>query len=223
MVYTEALEKLFRSAEFQDNLGVTVQGWVRAAIDKIDVGPDGAVSISADRINVGELDAALVNVTNLNAQNIKSGDIQFLTDDDGNGELSTMVFYNGVNPSKKNAVWDVNGLTLNDPDTYNTGTGVASKRVEIINGQIRLVSGDAITAALDGDGINASAITLGAMPGGANLIPNSSFELSDFSTLETITKSTTAELAAWVTISTISEENVSATNNQFELTSFGYL
>lgn len=222
VVYTEALEKLFRSAEFQDNLGVTVQGWVRAAIDKIDVGPDGAVSISADRINVGELDAALVNVTNLNAQNIKAGDIQFLTDDDGNGELSTMVFYNGVNPSKKNAVWDVNGLTLNDPDTYNTGTGVASKRVEIINGQIRLVSGDAITAALDGDGINASAITLGAMPGGANLIPNSSFELSDFSTLETITKSTTAELAAWVTISTISEENVSATNNQFELTLFGY-
>jgi hypothetical protein len=222
IVYTEALGKLFKSSEFQDNLGTTIQGWVRAAVDKIDVGPDGDVSISADRINVGELDAGLVNVTNLNAQNIKAGDIQFLTDDDGNGELSQMVFYNGVDSNKKNAVWDVNGLTLNDPDTYNTGTGVASKRVEIINGQIRLVSGDAITAALDGDGINASAITLGAMPGGANVIPNSSFELSDFAVLQTTTRSSTAELADWVTISTISPENVSATNNQFELTSFGY-
>jgi len=220
MVYTEALGKLFKSSEFQDNLGTTIQGWVRAAIDRVDVGPDGEVSISADRINVGELDAALVNVTNLNAGNIKAGDIEFTADVD-NG-LSQMTFYNGADSNKKNAVWDVNGLTLNDPDTYNTGTGVASKRVEIINGQIRLISGDATTAALDGDGINASAITIGAMPGGANLIPNSSFELSDFSVVQAATKSTTAELAAWVTISTISPENVSATNNQFELTSFGY-
>jgi hypothetical protein len=219
MVYTEALGKLFKSSEFQDNLGTTVQGWVRAAIDRFDVGPDGDVSMSADRITAGELDAALVQVTNLRADSIKAGDIEFTSDvDDG---FSKMTFYN-TDGAKRNAVWDVDGLTLNDPDTYNTSTGVASKRVEIVNGQIRLISNDATTAALDGDGINASAITVGAMPGGANLIPNSSFELSVFSTLQTTTKSSTAELGAWVTISTISPENVTSASNQVELSVFGY-
>jgi len=219
MVYTEALEKLFKSSEFQNNLGVTVQGWVRAAIDKFDVSPEGEVSISADRINTGELNAALVNVTNLNAQNIKAGDIEFTSGEAD--EMTTMTFYN-VGRTQKSAVWDAEGLILNDPLTYNSSTGVASKRVEIVDGQIRLISGDATTAALDGDGINASSITIGAMPGGANLIPNSSFELSDFATLQTSTKSTTAELAAWVSISTISPHNITSASNEIYLESYTY-
>lgn len=213
-VWAEVPGKLFRASEGDDGWS-----WVRAAIDKFDVGPTGEVSIAADRINTGELNAGLVNVTNLNASNIKAGDIEFISD--AGGELSEMVFYNpdGI---KKNAVWDVTGLTLNDPDTYNVSTEVASKRVEIVDGQIRLISGDATTAALDGDGINASAITIGAMPGGANQIPNSSFELSDFAILQTVTKSTTAELAGWVTISTISPQNITSASNEIYLESYTY-
>lgn len=211
LVYSELAGKIYRAT--------ATDTWVRAAIDKVDVGPDGEVSIAADRVNTGELNAALVNVTNLKASNIKAGDIEFVAD--GNDGLSEMIFYNpdGI---KKNAVWDVTGLTLNDPDTYNSATGVSSKRVQITDGQIRLISGGATTAALDGDGINASSITLGAMPGGANLIPNSSFELSDFSTIQTVTKSTTAELAAWVSISTISPQNITSSSNQIQLETYTY-
>jgi hypothetical protein len=220
MVYTESLGKLFKSSEFQNNLGTTVQGWVRAAIDKVDVSADGEVSISADRITAGELDAALVNVTNLNAESIKAGDIQFNSRLGDNG-LSEMIFYNS-DGSKKSAVWDVTGLTLNDLATYNLSTGTATKRVDIKDGQIRLVYNDATTAAIDGEGINATAITVGAMPGGANMIPNSSFELSSFVIPVVTTKTTTAELAAWVSVTNVSQVNLTATNNQFELSSFGY-
>lgn len=211
LVYAEDQGKIFRAT--------ATDTWQRAAIDKIDVSADGEVSVAADRVNTGLLDAGIVNVTNLNAENIKAGAIEFIADDD-NG-LSKMNFYytDGI---KKTATWDVTGLTLNDPDTYDSATSVSAKRVEIRDGQIRLISDGVTTAALDGTGINASAITLGAMPGGANLIPNSSFELSDFSAITTLTKSTTAELAAYVSVSTVSPVNVTSVSNQIELTTFGF-
>ena len=212
IIWAENYGKLYRAASNDT--------WVRAAVDKIDVGPDGEVTIAADRITTGELNASNVNVTNINAQNILAGDIELDSNDDSG--LSTIVFYHPDGGGKKAAQWDATGLVLNDPYSYNATNGYSAKRVEIVDGTIRLISGDATTAALDGDGINATSITVGAMPGGSNMVLNSSFELSPFSSPTTQTKTSTAELAAWISITNISPVNITSASNQLELSTYGW-
>lgn len=213
-VWSESQGKLFRASD-----GDAGWAWVRAAIDKFDVGPSGEISITADRIYGGVLNAGSMTVYDLQADSIKAGDIA-IGSKVGSTGLDNITFYN-AGTSVTAAYWDASGLILNDTDTMQAN-GTAEKRIEIVDGQIRLISGDATTAALDGDGINATSITVGAMPGGANIIPNSSFELSDFATLQSVTKTSTADFAAWLAVTNVSPVNVTATNNQFELTSYSY-
>jgi hypothetical protein len=53
--------------------------------------------------------------------------------------------------------------------------------VYIHDGKIDLINSSGVTTgALDGNGINATSITVGQLPGGSNAIPNSSFELAGF-------------------------------------------
>jgi hypothetical protein len=57
----------------------------------------------------------------------------------------------------------------------------STRRVLIAGDQVTLFddNGNSVVA-FNADGVNASAITTGSMPGGSNLVPNSSFELSPF-------------------------------------------
>jgi hypothetical protein len=168
-VYSQSAGKLFR---------VTSSDlWQRAAIDKIDVGSDGTVAIAADRIATGTLDAGLINVTNLNVSSLRSGDISLVADNDDN--LSEISFKD--EEGEVVSRWNSSGLTIFGAGALDeNGLG---KRVYISDGSIKLINGEGTeTAAISGDGINASSITLGQLPGGSNSIPNSSFELAAFGT-----------------------------------------
>lgn len=194
---------------------VTTDGQVVAS--KILVQGDDSF-IDGSIIKAGEIDAETVTIKNIDAGIIKAGNIEFSSE---SNELSKITFYY-PGREQKAATWDVNGLVLNDPDTYSQENGYSSKRVEISDGRILLISNGKTTGALDGDGINATVITEGALPGGSNIIPNASFEIADYNLTNTIVKDTTALLAGWVSISTISPQNVSAASNRVQIESFGY-
>lgn len=163
-VYSDTQEKLFRVSAA--NL------WQRAAIDRIDVGPDGVVTIAADRITTGTLNAGNVEVTNLTVRSLNSGDIE-LVDENDTG-LSEIRFKNAS--GNYVSTWNRDGLEIKAQNSTN-------KRVLISEGTINLINDDGdLTAALDGNGINATSITIGQLPGGSNSIPNSSFELAAFGT-----------------------------------------
>jgi hypothetical protein len=151
--------------------------FLRAAIDKIDVSSDGTVAIAADRIATGTLDAGIINVTNLNVSSLRSGDISLVADNDDN--LSEISFKDEAGEVVSR--WNSSGLTIFGAGALDeNGLG---KRVYISDGSIKLINGEGTeTAAISGDGINASSITLGQLPGGSNSIPNSSFELAAFGT-----------------------------------------
>jgi hypothetical protein len=194
---------------------VTTDGQVVAS--KILVQGDDSF-IDGSIIKTGEIDAENVTIKNIDAGIIKAGNIEFSSE---SNELSKITFYY-PGREQKAATWDVNGLVLNDPDTYSQENGYSSKRVEISDGRILLISNGVTTGALDGDGINASVISEGALPGGSNIIPNASFEIADYNLKDTIVKDTTALLGGWVSISTISPQNVSAASNRVQIESFGY-
>jgi hypothetical protein len=176
--------------------------------------------LTADKITSGTIDANVIDVTNLNASQIRAGDIQFLSDTGPRAGASAIIFFGpGEGNTSRGVVWDVDKLVLNDLDTYEYGPDQSSKRVEIANGAINIFSGNVSAVALDGAGINASVIDRGAMPGGSNMIPNSSFELSGFVTPATSTKSTTAELGAWLSGSAI---NITAVGDAITMTTYGY-
>jgi hypothetical protein len=163
-VYSDTQGKLFRVSAA--NL------WQRAAIDKIDVSSTGEVTITADNITAGNLNAGVVNITDLNVQSINSGDIE-LVDDNDTG-LSEIRFKNAS--GNYVSTWNRDGLEIKAQNSTN-------KRVLISEGTINLINDDGdLTAALDGNGINATSITIGQLPGGSNSIPNSSFELAAFGT-----------------------------------------
>jgi hypothetical protein len=176
-----------------------------------------------------ELDAEEVNIRNLDANEIRAGDIGFFAfGGSRSAGLSQIVFFGrdeGV--TSRGVVWDVDRLTLNDLDTYVYGTlpgavvrnDASTKRIEIENGAINVYEDNVPRVAIDGSGINASAITLGAMPGGSNMIPNSSFELSGFAAPTTTTKTLTAELGAWLTSSAI---NITAVGDALTMPTYGY-
>ena len=73
--------------------------------------------------------------------------------------------------------WDENGLKIVDPTD-------PARYLLISSGEVRFTTDDGATfpLAITPEGINASAINLGALPGGHNLVLNSSFELAAFAT-----------------------------------------
>lgn len=195
MVYAETQAKMYRVS----STGI----WVRAAIDRIDVGSDGDVAIAADRITTGILDAANINVTNLNAESILSGDISLASDTENKLSTITVKDEAGLNV----ATWNSTGLSI-----YPPGTDAAGQRVVLANGAMRVYDDEGVpTTAIDGQGINASAITLGAMPGGANIIPNSSFELAPFAFTSTSALSDGYSLRTYQTVTNVSLVNASQT------------
>jgi hypothetical protein len=113
------------------------------------------------------------NFTNLSVDSLSMpGRVRFGT---SSGQLESFQVltpdYQGVA-----AQWNQDGLQISDGDITN------SDRIYINGSQIDLIAADGTTLnSITADGINASAITFGALPGGSNLIPNSSFEFAPFS------------------------------------------
>ncbi|CAB4190427.1 hypothetical protein UFOVP1191_59 [uncultured Caudovirales phage] len=79
IAFSQSDGKLYRNGLPEPNVtpgnGAFDGLWIRAALDAIDVSPDGTIRISADRITSGTIDAGIVNVTNLNATNLQTGKI----------------------------------------------------------------------------------------------------------------------------------------------------
>jgi hypothetical protein len=116
-------------------------------------------------------------ITGLEVKALKmNGAISFTSKANSGGDIDAIRVYDRTyTPAREVAIWDVNGIVISD-------TGLStSRRIAISGSAIELLNADGGSiVALSPDGINASAITSGALPGGSNLIPNSSFELSPF-------------------------------------------
>lgn len=133
--------------------------------------------VSATPTLVGSADIAANSVT---ADHIIAGSLD--ADDIGAGTLTirpTAGFAEGIRVLNGSGVelglWDELGIKITDPAN-------ASRYVLIDAGQVKFTQDGGVTfpAAITPDGINASAINFGSVPGGHNLILNSSFELGEF-------------------------------------------
>lgn len=120
------------------------------------------------------------DISNLEVTSLKmAGAIQLGADTQGNLD-AIRIYDRTYTPAREIARWDTNGIQLSD-------TGLStSRRISITGEQIELIDADGNSiVALSPDGVNASSITSGALPGGSNLIPNSSFELAPFNSTAT--------------------------------------
>ena len=125
------------------------------------------------RVNLdGSIAANKATITDLSVDSLRmDGRVRFGT---SNGQLeSFQVLSSDLNGVA--AQWNQDGLQISDGDITN------SDRIYINGSQIQLLSAAGETLnAITAEGINASTISFGALPGGSNLIPNSSFEFAPF-------------------------------------------
>ena len=120
----------------------------------------------------------------LSAEVIKTGTLYISLSDDS--MLDGVRVKSG---GKDVGLWNETGLYIyeaDDPGNY----------VRLYEAGITVFRDGSPTVAITPDGINATAITLGALPGGNNIIPNSSFELVNFAAEATIDITWTAS-ADW--------------------------
>jgi hypothetical protein len=164
----------------------------------------------------GRIRANAASFTDIDVRSIKMmGAVQFGADDtDG---ISSIKVYNSS--SVQVAQWDETGIQISDE-----GIG-SSKRIQITGGQISIFDSDGNElAAITGSGINASSITVGAMPGGTNRIPNSSFELTTFASnaAAPATIDSDADFNTNFRATGVTNVNVTITGGAITMTSFGY-
>lgn len=161
-----------RVGSYPDAISPTFQGFWAGAADPLEAEFSASTSGELRAINASFIDA---DVANLNVSALKmNGAIEFGQDSDGDVS-SIQVFDTSVTPRKEVARWDTGGLQIST-----NGIG-STRRVLITGDQVELIDDDGNSVvAFNADGVNASAITTGSMPGGSNLVPNSSFELSPF-------------------------------------------
>ena len=165
-------EGVARVGSYPDAISPTFQGFWAGAADPLAAEFSASTSGELRAVNASFIDA---DVANLNVSALKmNGAIEF--GQDSNGDVSSIqVFDTSVTPRKEVARWDTGGLQIST-----NGIG-STRRVLITGDQVELIddNGNSVVA-FNADGVNASAITTGSMPGGSNLVPNSSFELSPF-------------------------------------------
>ena len=126
------------------------------------------------RVNLdGSIAANKATITDLSVDSLRmDGRVRFGT---SNGQLESFQVLNGDLQGVA-AQWNQDGLQISNGDITN------SDRIYINGSQIELLAADGTSLnAITAQGINASTITFGALPGGSNLIPNSSFEFAPFS------------------------------------------
>jgi hypothetical protein len=165
--------------------------------------------ITGNDIAAGSIIAEHISTTGLDASSIKTGTLTV------GGVPNAPDFFIVVNSSGVEiGRWDQNGLLIKDPvNTLN--------QIRIINGIISFSSDGGVTwtTAISGAGITADSIKLGISPGGHNMIPNASFELSAFAT----TLQRLWDVAAdWGASIAASDVNVTKTGSALVMTTVTY-
>jgi hypothetical protein len=164
------------------------------------------------RVNLdGSIVANNATITDLSVDSLRmDGRIRFGT---SNGQLQSFQVLTS-DLSGVAAQWNQDGLQVSDGDITN------SDRIYINGSQIQLLNADGATLnAITAEGINASTIKFGALPGGSNLIPNSSFEFAPFSLGANGTPNNTAGVG---TTFNITETGNTTTGFTMVLSNYGY-
>ena len=150
-------------------------------------------------IAAGSVTAEHIAVSGLSADQITAGTL----------ELSPMAsFADGIRVLDAGGVeigrWDEFGIKIADPTN-------AARFVLIDSGQVKFTTtgGASFDIALTPDGLLGDAIRIGALPGGHNLVLNSSFELADFAAAPNVqTFTSTASVPGWNATYRTSVDNV---------------
>lgn len=167
------------------------------------------VKVGSDLIEVGSIDISHIDPSGLPADVLTAGTLHI--------SLSDSTMLDGivvVHNDKTVGLWNETGLYIyeeNNPGNY----------VRVYEAGITVFRDNIATVAITPDGINATAITLGALPGGNNIIPNSSFELVNFATAVTIDTVWTAS-ADWTATRVGSDVNVTTAATQLNQTGATY-
>jgi hypothetical protein len=162
-----------------NNLTPGQQYWFDVgAVDRSENASDQCTPVAATPLAVGEtsgdigagtITTEMVHADGVNANIIKTGylavEAGLATRMDGIRIYST----GSGNHADIVAYWDEDGLVIYE-------YGDSSRYVRISYDGITLHDGADIVAAITPDGIDAAALRFGLMPGGQNMIPNSSFE-----------------------------------------------
>ena len=159
----------------------------------------------------GSIVANNATITDLSVDSLRmDGRIKFGT---SNGQLQSFQVLTS-DLSGVAAQWNQDGLQISNGDITN------SDRIYINGSQIELLAADGTSLnAITAQGINASTITFGALPGGSNLIPNSSFEFAPFSLGANGTPNNTAGVG---TTFNITETGNTTTGFTMVLSNYGY-
>jgi len=169
------------------------------------------LSVSGDpqMVGSGEIEYASIGtehikVTGLAADVIKTGTLKINTTD--------------ANMADGIKIYDDDGATLlglwNEDGIFVYANSDPLDYVQITNAGITVYSHGVSVASLSPDGVNASALTFGALPGGHNIILNSSFELAAFGAGATAVPFTsTADFSDTGNYELVSQTNISTSNN----------
>lgn len=142
-------------------------GWCAA------VSGDTTLSGGGD-IDFGALTDNHIVANGLSAGIIKTGDLRINTSDAS--MVDGIKVYDGA---ALVGLWNETGLYVYDNVD-------SSDYVRLYDGGVSVFQNGVEVAAITPDGVNASALTFGKLPGGHNLILNSSFELADFGSAPTV-------------------------------------
>jgi hypothetical protein len=169
-----------------------------------------AGSITAGQIAAGAIGAAQIAADAITADMI-SGGILVIRPITGFTQGIRMEDAAGV----LLANWSPTGLQITDPTN-------PSRYVLLDGGMLRFTTdaGATFPTAITPDGINASSINFGALPGGGNLVPNSSFELSGF--VAVALQASWSVAADWNASRDGTDTNVSTNANDLSQTGMTY-
>lgn len=134
-----------------------------------DVAEVTPTAVGGDLIEPGSIDDSHIITTGLSAEVIKTGTLYVDSTDDQMLD-GLQVLHNGVPVG----FWNETGLYIyeeDDPSNY----------IRLFDAGLTVFRGGVPTTAITPEGINASAILFGQLPGGNNIILNSSFEMTEFS------------------------------------------
>ena len=115
--------------------------------------------------------------------------------------------------------WDENGLYIGTTAAGLPNDLSGSNYVRVTDAGLTVYLAGVATSAITPDGINATAINFGTLPGGHNLLQNSSFELADFATAP---NTKTWDVAADWTGTQVSSTNVTNGANSVTATASTY-
>lgn len=170
-----------RAVDFSGNVATSVSD--ATAVDYLQNPEAGWTALaSATPVAVGAADVAfntvitnILNANRIDAGTITTGILKVNVTDGGMAD--GIEVYSGATRIAK---WDENGLYIGKNTAGLPADLSGSDYVRVTDAGLTVYRAGIATSAVTPDGINATAINFGVLPGGHNLIKNSSFELADF-------------------------------------------